>query len=232
MNLLCNSELFYSISEETVEELKLLIKQAIDVIQSLVIHVPPLVVDCSPHPDINSGAYPGKKVAGLEAEKYVTTQSALFYSYKGQLVARTGELSPIASISKAVLAQFWSDFLKSQFQIDEKSSSERDHTKATNNSQEVIHLLNKDVKYRKDYKTCSDEQIVPHQIIPIPQQHPPHQIIPIPQQHPPHHIIPIPQQHTRTKSRNFPRDHMMFFFLFCLLLFSLLILIISNLIIL
>ena len=220
MTLLCKYELFCSVAEEMGEELKLLIKQAIDVIQSLVIHVPPLVVDCSPHPDINSGAYPGKKVAGLEAEKYVTTQSALFYSYKGQLVARTGELSPIASISKDVLAQFWPDFLKSQFQIDEKSSSERDHTKATNNSQEVIHLLNKDVKYRKDYKTCSDEQIVPHQIIPIPQQHPPHQ------------IIPIPQQHTRTKSRNFPRDHMMFFFLFCLLLFSLLILIISNFIIL
>ena len=106
MNLLCNSELFYSISEETVEELKLLIKQAIDVIQSLVNHVPPLVVDCSPHPDINSGAYPGKKVAGLEAEKYVTTQSALFYSYKGQSVAKTGELSPIASISKDVLGQY------------------------------------------------------------------------------------------------------------------------------
>ena len=167
MTLLCKYELFCSVAEEMGEELKLLIKQAIDVIQSLVNHVPPLVVDCSPHPDINSGAYPGKKVAGLEAEKYVTTQSALFYSYKGQLVARTGELSSIASIStsKDALAQFWSGFrsenegklLKSQFQIEEKSSSEKDHAKATNNSQEETRLLKKDVKYRKD-KTCSDEQ--------------------------------------------------------------------------
>ena len=185
MTLLCKNELFCSVSEEMGEQLKLLIKQAKDVIQSLLIHVPPLVVDCSPHPDINSGAYPGKKVAGLEAEKYVTTQSALFYSYKGQSVAKTGELSSIASIStsKDALAQFWPDFLKSQFQIDEKSSSERDHTKATNNSQEV----NKG--YRRD-KTCNDKQMQQYK-------------------------TPISQQHTRTKSRNriLPNNHNTFYFL-------------------
>ena len=87
------------------EQLKLLIKRAIDVIQSLLILIPPLVVDCSPHPDMKSGAY-GEKVVGFTSADYVTTQSALFYSYKEESVAKYGECLSTASIRKDLFPGF------------------------------------------------------------------------------------------------------------------------------
>ena len=99
MTLLCKNELFNSVSVKMGEQLESLIERAMEVIQSLLILVPPLVVDCSPHPDIDSGAYPGKKVAGFTLADYVTTQSALFYSYREEAVARHGDFSSMSYIT-------------------------------------------------------------------------------------------------------------------------------------
>ena len=127
MDVLYKYQLFKSVSEKMDQQLKLLIKLAIEVIQSLVIQVPPLVVDCFPHPDINSGAYSRKK--GVVVANYITTQSALFNSYKGELSAKTGELSSKASISNDIYAQFWHDFRSENGILnhtEEKSSSQKD----------------------------------------------------------------------------------------------------------
>ena len=130
--------------------MKLLIKLAIEVIQSLVIQVPPLVVDCFPHPDINSGAYYGKK--GVVVANYITTQSALFYSYKGELPAKKGELSSKASINNNILAQFWHSFrseneginIHSLFQKDEMSlveMNDHDSCKHEEENKSAVHEI-------------------------------------------------------------------------------------------
>ena len=129
MDVLYKYQLFKSVSEKMDQQLKLLIKLAIEVIQSLVIHVPPLVVDCFPHPDINSGAYNYSRKKVFVVENYITTQSALFYSYKGELPAKKGELSSKSSISNDIFAQFGHDFRSEheiQFHTEEKSSSQKD----------------------------------------------------------------------------------------------------------
>ena len=99
MNILCKNEVVKSVSEIMGTEMKALIKQSIEIIQSLLILVPPLVVDCFPNPDICGGAY-GKNVVSCNAADYATMRSALFYSYKGELVAKYGECSSIDSITK------------------------------------------------------------------------------------------------------------------------------------
>ena len=108
MTLLCKNELFKSVSEKMGKQLEFLIERAMEVIQSLLILVPPLVVDCSFHPDIDSGAYPGRKVVGSTSADYVTTQSALFYSYREETVARQGEFSSTAYIREDLFPGFLS----------------------------------------------------------------------------------------------------------------------------
>ena len=84
------------------QNLELLIKEVVDTIQSFLTLVPPMVVDRS---DMKSGAYPGKKNAEPTSEHYVTTRSALFYSYKGESVAKTGQYASTFSINEEILTQ-------------------------------------------------------------------------------------------------------------------------------
>ena len=136
------------------KQLESLIKRAMEVIQSLLILVPPLVVDCSSHPDIVSGAYPGKKVAGFTSAHYVTTQSALFYSYEGESEARTGEFSSTTSIREDVLSKFLPSFrsdnedenLNSHTSLEEKNISVEDHTQRDNVPPDVMSLARQDGK--------------------------------------------------------------------------------------
>ena len=79
------------------QKLQLLIKQVVENIQSFLTLVPPMVVDCSLHPDLESGAYSLKEAAGSTLEQCVTTQSALFYSYQGEAIASCGEYAFIAN---------------------------------------------------------------------------------------------------------------------------------------
>ena len=76
------------------QKLQLLIKKVMENIQSFLTVVPPMVVDCSLHPDLESGAYSPKEAA---LEQCVTTQSALFYSYQGEAIASCGEYAFIAN---------------------------------------------------------------------------------------------------------------------------------------
>ena len=87
------------------QNLESLIKEAVDIIQSFLTLVPPMVVDRCRYPDMKSGAYPGKKDAKHTSEHYVTTRSALFYSYKGESVARTGQYAFTSSINEKILTQ-------------------------------------------------------------------------------------------------------------------------------
>ena len=104
MAILYESSFIRSVFEKMdKQKLEVLIKQTMETIQSLLILVPPMVVDCCPYPDMESRAYPAKKAGGSTLERCVTTQSALFYSYQGELVARPGEYAPI---SNEFLAQF------------------------------------------------------------------------------------------------------------------------------
>ena len=99
MNILHKNEVVKSVCEKMGTEIEMLIKQSMKIIQSLLILVPPLVVDCFPNPDICSGAY-GKNVVSFNAADYVTTRSALFFSYQGESVAKDGECLSIASITE------------------------------------------------------------------------------------------------------------------------------------
>ena len=110
---ICKNELINSVFDKMGEQLKSLIKQAMEIIQSLLVLVPPLVVDCSRNPDLDSGAYPGKMTPG---QHYLTTQSALFNSYEGEVEATTGEFSSIASFSEEVLTQFSIYSSRSEFE--------------------------------------------------------------------------------------------------------------------
>lgn len=106
MPILCESTLIKSAFENMDrEQLQSLIKQAMEIVQPFLILVPPMVVDCSPYPDLESGEY-GKKVTGCTSTDYAPTQSALFYSYKGESVARVGNYVPIHDIRDNVHAQF------------------------------------------------------------------------------------------------------------------------------
>ena len=111
MNILYENTLIKSVTsvfeEMDQHQLHLVIKQAIEIIQSFLTLLPPMVVDCYPCPDLDSGAYPGKKIAG-SAEDCVTTLSALFYSCEGESVAKTGEYTSTASIRKDVRTQMFS----------------------------------------------------------------------------------------------------------------------------
>ena len=107
MPILCESTLIKSaFGNMDREQLQSLIKQAIEIMQSFLILVPPMVVDCSAHPDLESGDYTVKKVTGCKSTDYAPTQSALFYSYKGESVARVGNYVPIRDIRDNVHAQF------------------------------------------------------------------------------------------------------------------------------
>ena len=99
MNILCKNEVVKSVSEKMGTKMETLIKQVMEIIQSLLILVPPLVVDCFPNPDICCGAY-GKSVVSCNAEDYVTTRSALFYSYQGESVAKDGACLSISLITE------------------------------------------------------------------------------------------------------------------------------------
>ena len=108
MNILYGNTLIKSVFEKMDQrQLHLVIKQAMEIIQSFLTLVPPMVVDCYPFPDLESGAYLGKKIAG-SAEDCVTTLSALFYSCEGESVAKIGEYASTASIRKDVLTQMFS----------------------------------------------------------------------------------------------------------------------------
>ena len=144
--------------------LKSLIKQAMEVIQSLLILVPPLVVDCSFHPDIDSGAYPGRKGSGFTSADYVTTQSALFYSYEGESEAKPGEFTPTDSIRKNFLSQFSSssksnnedENLKSSIPLVEQNSPVENHTQRGNVHPEVPRLTKQDEdKNEEEYEHLS-----------------------------------------------------------------------------
>ena len=107
MNILYENTLIKSVFEKMDQrQLHLVIKQAMEIIQSFLTLLPPMVVDCYPYPDLDSGAYPGKKIAG-SVEDCVTTLSALFYSCEGESVARTGEYASTASIRKDVHTQMF-----------------------------------------------------------------------------------------------------------------------------
>ena len=107
MPILCESTLIKSaFGNMDREQLQSLIKQAIEIMQSFLILVPPMVVDCSAHPDLESGDYTVKKVTGCKSTDYAPTQSALFYSYKGESVCRPGSYVPIRDIRDTVHAQF------------------------------------------------------------------------------------------------------------------------------
>ena len=113
---ICKNELINSVFDKMGEQLKSLIKRAMEIIQSLLVLVPPLVVDCSPNPDLDSGAYPGKMTPGTKAQHYLTTQSALFNSYEGKVEAKLGEFSSIASFSEEILTQFSMYSFRSEYE--------------------------------------------------------------------------------------------------------------------
>ena len=102
--MLCKNEVVKSVCEK-MDTAETLIKQVMEIIQSLLILVPPLVVDCCPNPDMCSGAY-GKSAVSFNATEYVTTRSALFYSYQGESEAKYGAYSSIASINKLPVPVF------------------------------------------------------------------------------------------------------------------------------
>ena len=108
------------------QNLELLIKEAVDIIQSFLTLVPPMVVDKSLYPDMKSGAYPGKKNAEPTSEHYVTTRSALFYSYKGESVARTGQYASTSSIKEEILTQT-ADYAHTSVQRNSLSGKEFPH---------------------------------------------------------------------------------------------------------
>ena len=104
MNMLGKNEVVKSVCEK-MDTAETLIKQVMDIIQSLLILVPPLVVDCCPNPDMCSEAY-GKCARSFNATEYVTTRSALFYSYQGKSVAKYGDYSSIAFINELSMPVF------------------------------------------------------------------------------------------------------------------------------
>ena len=138
---ICKNELINSVFDKMGEQFKSLIKQAMEIIQSLLVLVPPLVVDCSRNPDLDSGAYPSKMTPG---HHYLTTQSALFNSYEGEVEATTGEFSSIASFREEILTQFSICNTRSQFEGNANSPTllergnlfEGDLTQMKNASQE------------------------------------------------------------------------------------------------
>ena len=114
-----------------------------EIIQSLLVLVPPLVVDCSPNPDLDSGAYPGKMTPGTKAQHYLITQSALFNSYEGKVEAKPGEFSSIASFSEECLTKFSMHSFRSEYEGNVNSPTllegnlfEEDLTQTKNPSQE------------------------------------------------------------------------------------------------
>ena len=141
---LCKNELIDLMSDKMGKKLELLIKQAMEIIKSLLIPVPPLVVDCFPNPDIDSGAYPEKMIPGTKAQDYLTTQSALFYSYEGKVEAKLGECSSIASFSDEFLTQFSMHSFRSEYEgnvtsptlLEEGNLFEEDLIQMKNASQE------------------------------------------------------------------------------------------------
>ena len=102
MAILYESSFIRSVFEKMdKQKLEVLIKQTMETIQSLLILVPPMVVDCCPYPDMESRAYPAKKAGGSTSERCVTIRSALFYSYQGESAARHGEYGSISNESHA-----------------------------------------------------------------------------------------------------------------------------------
>ena len=104
MNMLGKNKVVKSVCEK-MDTAETLIKQVMEIIQSLLILVPPLVVDCCPNPDMCSEAY-GKCARSFNATEYVTTRSALFYSYQGKSVAKYGDYSSIDFINELSMPVF------------------------------------------------------------------------------------------------------------------------------
>ena len=138
MAILYKTEYFESISMKMGKQLESIIKHSTEIMQSLLVLNPPLVVDCS--------------LIKPCKEDYVITQSALFYSYSGDLEAKKGHYAPIGSIRKEMLAPIWSH-------IASHVPSEENRTQKGSSSQERKHLSEKDGnnKAEKDNESTSLE---------------------------------------------------------------------------
>ena len=128
MAILFKTEYIGSISMKMGEKLELMIKHSTEIMQSLLVLNPPLVVDCSlikhnPH----------KELVG----DCVITQASLFYTYSGDYEAKKGSYAPIGSIRKEMLALIWSH-------IDSQFPSKENHTEKGSSSQERKHLSEKE----------------------------------------------------------------------------------------
>ena len=137
MTILYKTEYFESISMKMGEQLESIIKHSTEIMQSLLVLNPPLVVDCS--------LIKPRKESG---EDYVITRSALFYSYSGDLEAKKGDYAPIGSIRKEMLAPIWSH-------IASHVPSKENRTQKGSSSQEKKHLSEKDGNNKPEKKNES-----------------------------------------------------------------------------